>query len=85
MTEKEKTEKRVRLIAGYKRRIKATCKFIGIDSFGHRDMLRLVNRIMLIKGDVVTYPDLQVLVRLYNRELLGRRDIPPEKQKELLT
>ena len=85
MTEKEKIQMRVRRIANYKRRVCAICELIGIDQFGYRDLLRLTNRLMLIKGDGVTDPDLRVLVRLYNRELTGRKDITPKKQKELLT
>ncbi len=85
MTEKEKEEIQRRVRWRYKKRVRELCKLIGIDSFGNREMLRLMNRLMLIAGGGIADRDLHVIVRLYNRELIGRREIGSKEQKELLT
>ena len=62
----------------YKRQIVDMCAGIGITKFGDKSMRRFINRLLLIAGDSVTEPDMRVLVRLYNRELIGRKETKQE-------
>lgn len=58
----------------YKLRIRAMIKDMALTAWTRAEMTRLLNRIVYISGEEgVTDPDLRVIVRLYNRELIGRR------------
>lgn len=70
MTEHEKKKARR---GNHARRIAYLQKDIGIEPWSERETRRLLTRLDNVAGDGVTDPDLRVIVRLYNRELVGRR------------
>ncbi len=83
MTEKEREQMRARLRMRYKRRARAMIKDMHVRHWTAPDMLRFLDRLELIAGDAVVERDLRVLVRMYNRELIGRWKLQREKLKEI--
>lgn len=69
MTDKDK--KRMHK-AKYRRRVEAVRAQYGLMDWSEDSMGRFLRRLLNIVGDEITDPDLAVLVRLYNRELIGR-------------
>ncbi len=53
-------------------RIDRTCESLGIDPELHGQRLELVERLRRVAGDELTDPDLRVIVRVFNRETIGR-------------
>ena len=64
----------------YRRRVSTLCQSSGYQWHGGQ-LNTLLERLTLVVGDPVTGPDLQVVVRLYNRELIGARRRHKELEK----
>jgi hypothetical protein len=58
-----------------RRRADLLCAEMGLPLWTDSEISPLMSRLAFIAGEGLTDPDLRVIVRLYNRELIGRRGL----------
>lgn len=72
--ERERIQRRERLQA----RVVHVREDLGLPRWRREFMNELLDRLELVAGDDLTGPDLRVIVRVYNREVIGRMRLERE-------